>query len=63
MRELLSRSFSQAELSPRQRQFVFLNGVGINGKQQDELSKASALDTDKPGSDPDSAAPELDKHI
>lgn len=42
---------------------MFLGGVGINGKLQGELSKALALDTDKPGSDPDSATSELDKHI
>lgn len=30
---------------------MFLDGVGINGKLQGELSKALALDTDKPGSD------------
>lgn len=42
---------------------MLLNGMGINGKQHSELNKVWALDTDKPGSDPDSATSELNKHI
>lgn len=43
--------------------FVLLNRVGINGKQPSELSKAWALDTVRPASDPGSATSELDKYV
>lgn len=42
---------------------MFLSVTGIHGKQHSELSKVWVLDTDKPGSDPDSATSELNKHI